>query len=110
MKIDYEYAFVYFDNNDYEKAEEAMKRIASKNYVNAFPEDNSYILMQEGYLFMIKKNTMKLKKVLRSHGYHGKCEYLQCAYSLCKAYEPVWEKERHRKSRGGIQREHADFR
>ncbi|MFC4688421.1 LuxR C-terminal-related transcriptional regulator [Epilithonimonas pallida] len=62
MKIDYEYAFVYFDNNDYEKAEEAMKRIASKNYVNAFPEDNSYILMQEGYLFMIKKKYNEAEK------------------------------------------------
>ena len=52
MKIDYEFAFVYFDNKDYEKSSKAMKRIAEQNYLNAYPEDMSYILMQEGYLFL----------------------------------------------------------
>jgi tetratricopeptide (TPR) repeat protein len=55
MKLDYEYAFVYFDNNDYQKSADAMKRIAKKDYINPYPEDDAYILMQEGYLFLIKE-------------------------------------------------------
>lgn len=62
MKLDYEYAFVYFDNNQYDKSEEVMKRIAAKKYLNSYPEDNSYILMQEGYLFLIKKQYNEAEK------------------------------------------------
>lgn len=59
MKLDYEYAFVHFDNNDYQQSAKAMKRIAEKGYVNPFPEDNAYILMQEGYLALIENNYPK---------------------------------------------------
>ncbi|GGG48948.1 LuxR C-terminal-related transcriptional regulator [Epilithonimonas arachidiradicis] len=62
MKLDYEYAFVYFDNNQYDKSEEVMKRIAAKKYLNSYPEDNSYILMQEGYLFLLKKQYNEAEK------------------------------------------------
>lgn len=62
MKLDYEYAFVHFDNNDYQKSAEAMKRIDEKNYINPFPEDNAYILMQEGYLFLIDNKYNKAEE------------------------------------------------
>jgi len=52
MKIDYEFAFVYFDNKDYEKSKIAMEHLASQNYKNAFPEDQAFILIQEGYLLI----------------------------------------------------------
>ncbi|WP_333853744.1 LuxR C-terminal-related transcriptional regulator [Epilithonimonas sp.] len=62
MKLDYEYAFVYFDNNQYDKSEQAMKRIAAKKYLSPYPEGNSNILMQEGYLFLIKKQYNEAEK------------------------------------------------
>ena len=55
MRIDYEYAFVYFDNKDFQKSREVMNHIALQNYKNPFPEDQSYILMQEGFLFQNEK-------------------------------------------------------
>jgi DNA-binding CsgD family transcriptional regulator len=55
MKLDYEYAFSYFDNKEYDKSSKMMDRIAAKNYISAIPEDQSYILMQEGYLFLRDK-------------------------------------------------------
>ncbi len=54
-KLDYEYAFVYFDSKNFEKAKKAMERIADKNYIDVSPEDQSYILMQEGYLFLMDR-------------------------------------------------------
>ncbi len=55
MKLDYEYAFAYFDNKEYDKAKEAMDHIATEKYFHVIPEDQSYILMQEGYLFLRNK-------------------------------------------------------
>jgi len=55
MKLDYEYAFVYFDFNQYDKCKEAMAHIAAQKYINAHPEDDAYILMQEGFLFLKDK-------------------------------------------------------
>lgn len=52
MKLDYEYAFAYFDNKEFDKSSKMMDRIAAQNYIHAIPEDQSYILMQEGYLFL----------------------------------------------------------
>jgi len=52
MRIDYEYAFVHYDNKDYRSASMAMKYLADQHYKNTIPEDDSYILMQEGYLFL----------------------------------------------------------
>ncbi|WP_312765902.1 LuxR C-terminal-related transcriptional regulator [Epilithonimonas sp.] len=52
MKLDYEYAFVYFDFNQYDKCKEAMARIAARKYSNSHPEDDAYILMQEGFLLL----------------------------------------------------------
>ena len=62
MKLDYEYAFVYFDNNDYKKSADAMKRIDEEDYVNPFPEDNAYILMQQGYLLLVDHNYEEAEK------------------------------------------------
>lgn len=55
MKLDYEYAFAYFDNKEYDKSKKAMDHIASQKYFHTIPEDQSYILMQEGYLFLRNK-------------------------------------------------------
>lgn len=55
MKLDYEYAFAYFDNKEYGKSRKIMDLIAAKNYIHAIPEDQSYILMQEGYLYLLEK-------------------------------------------------------
>lgn len=52
MKLDYEYAFAYFDNQQYDQSKKVMDRIAVQNYSHIIPEDQSYILMQEGYLFL----------------------------------------------------------
>lgn len=60
-KIDYEYAFVYFDNNDFKKCKIAMANIAKKNYKNAFPEDKAYILMQEGVILIKEKKIREAK-------------------------------------------------
>ncbi|WP_379964089.1 LuxR C-terminal-related transcriptional regulator [Epilithonimonas sp. UC225_85] len=62
MKIDYEFAFVYFDNNEFEKSKKAMKHIADQNYTDVYPEDQSYILMQEGYLFLRDNNFKEAEK------------------------------------------------
>ena len=52
MRIDYEFAYVYFDTKDYEKCGEVMKRIANHHYKTIYPEDKAYILMQEGFLLL----------------------------------------------------------
>ena len=53
MRIDYEFAFVHFDNRDYKKSSQAMKHISDQHYKKALPEDEAYILMQEGYLLLL---------------------------------------------------------
>lgn len=53
IKLDYEYAFVYFDNNEYQKAAEAMKKIDRADYINPSSEDYAYITMQKGYLLLL---------------------------------------------------------
>lgn len=55
MRIDHEFAFVYFDTKDYEKSGEVMRHIAEQNYKTIDPEDKAYILMQEGFL-LLKEN------------------------------------------------------
>lgn len=62
MKIDYEFAFVYFDNKDYEKSRVAMEYIASVNYKNPFPEDRAFILIQEGYLLVRDQKLKQAEK------------------------------------------------
>lgn len=56
MKLDYEYAFAYFDIKEYEKCSEKMKYIASQKYAQVIPENQAYIFMQEGYLFLRNKD------------------------------------------------------
>ncbi len=62
MRIDYEYAFVYFDNSDFTRCQLAMDHLAAQDYDNPYPEDQSYILMQEGYLFSLNKKFDKAEK------------------------------------------------
>ena len=56
MKLDYEYAFAYFDNKEYDKSQQVMDHIAAQHYSQTIPEDQSYILMQQGYLFLMSKD------------------------------------------------------
>lgn len=62
MKIDYEFAFVYFDNKDYEKSRVAMEYLASANYKNPFPQDRAFILIQEGYLLVRRQKLKQAEK------------------------------------------------
>lgn len=52
MRIECEFAFVYFDTKDFESCREVMKRIAEKNYLDVLPENKAYLLMQEGYILL----------------------------------------------------------
>ncbi|MCD9855256.1 LuxR C-terminal-related transcriptional regulator [Epilithonimonas sp. JDS] len=62
MKLDYEYAFVYFDNKEYQKSKKMMDNIAARHYSTIIPEDHAYILMQEGYLFLMNKDYSNAEK------------------------------------------------
>lgn len=62
MKLDYEYAFAYFDNREYDKSKKMMDYIAAQKYSQVIPEDQSYILIQEGYLFFRKKDFVNAEK------------------------------------------------
>lgn len=62
MRIDYEFAFIYFDNKDYDKSKVAMEHLASQNYKNPFPEDQAFILIQEGYLLIRDKKLKQAEK------------------------------------------------
>lgn len=44
MKLDYEYAFAYFDSKEFDKSSKMMSRIANENYINAIPENQSYFI------------------------------------------------------------------
>lgn len=62
MKIDYEYAFVYFDLGQYKKSEKAMEYIEAQNYTDVYPEDRAYLLMQKGYLLFLKHSYDEAEK------------------------------------------------
>lgn len=62
MRIDYEFAFIYFDNKDYDKSKVAMEHLASQNYKNPFPEDQAFILIQEGYLLIRDQKLKQAEK------------------------------------------------
>ena len=66
MRIDYEFAFAYFDSNDFSKARIAMDHIEASNYTDAFPEDHAYILMQEGYLLLQDNKFLEAERKYRS--------------------------------------------
>ena len=62
MKLDYEYAFAYFDNKEYQKSNAVMEHIAVKKYSHVLPENQAYILLQEGYLFSMNKDYYHAEK------------------------------------------------
>lgn len=49
-------AFCYFDTHQYEKAAALMAELNKSNYVSLDLQDKSFIIMQEGYLLMKKKD------------------------------------------------------
>ena len=57
-------AFVYFDILEYEKASKLMIELEQSNYEYLSPEDKSFLIMQEGYLLMLKKKYADAEKKL----------------------------------------------
>lgn len=53
--IDAQFAFAYFDTQDYDKANKIMKRIAAQNYKYLDNDNQSKILMQQGYVEYLGK-------------------------------------------------------
>lgn len=62
MRIDYEFAFVYFDTKDYERSRQMMIGINKKKYRDIFPEDRAYLLLQEGYLLLQENQHYEAEK------------------------------------------------
>ena len=53
--IDAQFALAYFDTQQYNKAEQIMKKIAAKNYRYLDSDNKSKILMQQGYIEYLKQ-------------------------------------------------------
>lgn len=71
-----EKAFVYFDLNEYDKAALLMRELEKSGYALLPQEEKSFIIMQEGYLLMLKKN------------YPGAERKLDAAIAIAKQYVP----------------------
>ena len=57
-------AFCYFDQHEYEKAKTLMQELAASHYAELDVEDKSFIIMQEGYLLMLKEKYVEAEKKL----------------------------------------------
>lgn len=60
--INAELAFVYFDDQNYKKSENLIKKIALSNYLNVNENDKAYIIMQHGYIHYLDKKYDKAVK------------------------------------------------
>lgn len=76
-EINAQFAFAYFDTQDYNKAEKIMQLIADHNYSNLSPDDKAKILMQEGYIHYRDKNFKK------AEDYYGRAALLMEKNSNC---------------------------
>ena len=54
--IQAEFAFAYFDNNQYAESEKIMTKIALGGFKNLHVMDKAYIIMQQGYVSFLKNN------------------------------------------------------
>jgi DNA-binding CsgD family transcriptional regulator/predicted transposase YbfD/YdcC len=61
-EIQAEFAFVYFDNHQYEESEKIMRKIALENYKSLTTIDKAYLIMQQGYVSFLKKNYVDSEK------------------------------------------------
>ena len=61
-EIQAEFAFVYFDNHQYEESEKIMHKIALENYKSLSTIDKAYLIMQQGYVSFLKKNYVDSEK------------------------------------------------
>ena len=55
-------SFLYFDTREYKKAQILMNELALADYKYISPDDKSWIVMQEGYLFFLDKNYIESEK------------------------------------------------
>lgn len=57
-------AFCYFDQHQYGKASKLMKELAQSNYAGLDNDDKTFIIMQEGYLLLLKQKYAEAEKKL----------------------------------------------
>ena len=62
--IDAEKCFVYFDTQDYPKAEALIIQLRKLNFKHLTIPTQSWIIMQDGYIKMLKKDYAKSEKLL----------------------------------------------
>lgn len=54
--INAELAFVYFDDNNYNKSEKFIKDLYAKDFAFLDDDDKAYVIMQQGYIYYLNKN------------------------------------------------------
>ncbi len=59
-----EKAFIYFDIHDYSQAEKLMQELREDNFRHISGPAQSFIVMQEGYVFYLKKEYPKAEELL----------------------------------------------
>ena len=62
MNINAEMAFAYFDDNNYTESEKIIKQIAAKNYKNLDADSKAYVIMQQGYIYFLRKEYRAAEK------------------------------------------------
>ena len=62
--IDAEKCFVYFDTQDYPKAEALITQLRKLNFKHLSIPTQSWIIMQDGYIKMLKKDYVKSEQLL----------------------------------------------
>ena len=62
--IDAEKCFVYFDTQDYPKAEALITQLRKLNFKHLTIPTQSWIIMQDGYIKMLKKDYVKSEQLL----------------------------------------------
>ncbi len=75
--IEAQFAYAYFDTQDFKKSREIMDKISAQNYKNLSPDDKSKILMQEGYISFLDKDFAK------AESFYASASSLMQKYSAC---------------------------
>lgn len=76
-RINAQFAFAYFDTQDYDKAAKMMQQIARQDYRDLSDEDKAKIMMQEGYIYYRRTDFANAKE------YYRKAELLMQKSSNC---------------------------
>lgn len=61
-----EKSFVYFDTQDFDKAQEMIEKLRKSDYKHLNGGAKSWVLMQEGYIAMLNKNYLHAQNLLDS--------------------------------------------